>query len=346
MAEDRPADLGRRMQIFADPSWLPTGAKPLPLLRPLWNCVEPEASFLNAGRFDEYYQVADKLFVLSTIDECDFVLYPAEWNPQRPDSRIHEVASLARGRGKPMVVMSIHDSDDPIPVDSAIVFRTSLYASRRLPNEHALPCWSVDFMAAYGQGKPRVLPKLPRPTIGYVGYVDFLPGRTVAHTLVRAFRSRKAAHIGAVLRGRAVRSLLSSPGVEARVVVRAGGLTGLATMEQRLEYAHNMFDNAYALVCRGGGNYSYRLYEVLSCGRIPVVIDSDCVFPFDKYIDWDQCILRVPASQASHLATVLTKLHEAMSEREFQHRQLQARRIYDEWIKPRAFYSNLWRLLA
>ncbi len=64
----------------------------------------------------------------------------------------------------------------------------------------------------------------------------------------------------------------------------------------RQEYVHSMMESDYILCARGAGNFSRRLYEALSCGRIPVFVDTDCVLPYQSEINWKEyfvCGLRV-----------------------------------------------------
>ena len=50
---------------------------------------------------------------------------------------------------------------------------------------------------------------------------------------------------------------------------------------------------AFMMSSRGGGNYSVRFYEALRSGRIPVLLESDMIFPFEEEIDWGEiCICR------------------------------------------------------
>ena len=41
-------------------------------------------------------------------------------------------------------------------------------------------------------------------------------------------------------------------------------------------------DNLYGLCVRGFGNFSFRLGETLMMGRIPILIDTECILPFDR----------------------------------------------------------------
>ena len=55
----------------------------------------------------------------------------------------------------------------------------------------------------------------------------------------------------------------------------------------------NMLSGSFALCLRGNGNFSYRFYEALSFGRIPILINTDCVLPFESKINWKQHVISV-----------------------------------------------------
>jgi len=50
----------------------------------------------------------------------------------------------------------------------------------------------------------------------------------------------------------------------------------------RLEYFNNIQEHLFTFCYRGYGNYSYRFYEVLMMGRIPILVNTNCVIPFYK----------------------------------------------------------------
>ena len=71
--------------------------------------------------------------------------------------------------------------------------------------------------------------------------------------------------LGARLRGYAVRTLLRDKRIQMNFVFRKG-FSGCCDNSIRYEYVKNMVESDYALVTRGR-QFSYRLYEVLSCGE-------------------------------------------------------------------------------
>lgn len=55
-----------------------------------------------------------------------------------------------------------------------------------------------------------------------------------------------------------------------------------AVEQMRVEYERNLQGNVFVVCSRGAGNYSIRFYETLRAGRIPIMLDTDMVFPLDE----------------------------------------------------------------
>src|SRR4028118_739320 len=111
---------------------------------------------------------------------------------------------------------------------------------------------------------------------------------------------------------------------------------------QRQEFLDNLLRNPYALCVRGTDNYSWRFYEALSLGKIPVLIDTGCLLPMEDEIDWDNFILKVPATQLPELPDRLLAWHSSFSERAFGELQRDLRSI-SERMKPVNFYVEMFR---
>jgi exostosin family protein len=69
------------------------------------------------------------------------------------------------------------------------------------------------------------------------------------------------------------------------------------------KFAAHLDRNTYILCPRGTENYSYRIYETLSRGRIPVIIDTDMVLP--QEIDWDALSIRIPYDSLHRLQEIV-----------------------------------------
>ena len=338
-----------KLRVYTDRSYLPAGTRHVVFLFPFWGYIPEPLGDKDEGRFDDYARRGGEYFELTEdLAAADVALLPFEWRLGSPEhvAQAQRLAVEADRRGKKVIVFFNNDSAEPIPIANAIIFRTSFYRSTRQSTECAVPGWSVDFLPRYLGGKLPVREKRPMPVVGYCGYVDYdfaTPKSLLVH-LARRISGRKIKP-GAALRGRALRSLRRTNGLEVNFVYRTD-FSGGCDQTLREEYVRNIIDSDYALVTRGVGNFSYRLYEVMSCGRIPVLIDTDCVLPFDHIIDWKRYCVWIDESELSLLGKKILDFHEKLSSEEFRELQINIRRLYEEWLSPVGFHQNLRRCLT
>ena len=75
----------------------------------------------------------------------------------------------------------------------------------------------------------------------------------------------------------------------------------------------------YVICPRGIENFSFRVYEALKYGRIPVIIDTEMVLPTE--IDWDQVAIRIPYDRLNDLYDIILNDYCSRSADEFIERQ-------------------------
>jgi hypothetical protein len=107
-----------------------------------------------------------------------------------------------------------------------------------------------------------------------------------------------------------------------------------------------MVDSDYVLCTRGGGNFSYRFYETLSCGRIPLFVNTDCSLPFEQHIDWKKYCVWVEEEDLPHLGNIIREFHARLSPQEFQDMQLACRQLWLDWLSPQGFFANFHRYFS
>lgn len=338
-----------RLKIFADKSYLFGQDRYVILLYPFWGLIPEPQGDKDTGRFDDYYNLGQKFFLMaSSLSEADVAILPFEW---RSKSNIHaklayKLAKEVDNFGKRLIIFFNNDSDENIPIKNSIIFRTSFYRSKRKSNEFAIPGWSVDFLPRYLDNKLQIREKRSSPIVGYCGYVDYYY-RNLKSILKHAIglTSGRKPTLGARLRGYAVRTLLRDKRIQMNFVFRKG-FSGCCDNSIRYEYVKNMVESDYALVTRGAGNFSYRLYEVLSCGRIPVFVDTDCVLPFDHLIDWKKYCVWVDVKDIESIGDKVAEFHDSISDNDFADLQYSIRQLYEEWMSPVGFHRNLWSCLT
>ena len=88
------------------------------------------------------------------------------------------------------------------------------------------------------------------------------------------------------------------------------------------EYSNHLQRNTYIVCPRGTENYSFRIYEALSSGRIPVIIDTDIVLP--EQIDWESLAIVVPYDSLGRTYDIILNDYKLRSTEEFLERQRKA----------------------
>lgn len=196
------------------------------------------------------------------------------------------------------------------------------------------------------------------PSIGFCGQASLNPSKLVIDLIRGAYRNT-AYHLGlkleepqplyppALLRGRALRLLANSPLVETRFVLRPryrAGATGTAARERTTrEFYENIAETDYTLCVRGGGNFSKRFYETLAMGRIPLLVDTDCLLPFEPELDWSQYIVRVPQEQLPSLPQAVAAHFTIPGQTGLQELKRACRRLWEEDLSFGGFHRYLVR---
>ena len=324
-------------RVYTSRDWLEP-AEYVHLLWPMWGPSHWHERY--GDLFADFLKHGKELFTLTEdAASADFFLPPCGWQ-DGGSVQAFRMADLAARHGRPLVVFYNSDFEKPIPLSDAMIFRTSITAANALPNEQAWPAWTCDVLRTYGAGQVEPRTKSSRPTIGYCGYVDY---RNVVERVQRTLRSRVASW--SKLRGDAVRALAASREIDSRFILRRR-FGGHAGPTEREEYAQNMLACDYALVVRGRGNFSFRLYEAMSAAVIPVFIDTDCRLPFDNVIPYRELFVWIPVHDIQRISEYVLAFHSRHdADSLIAHRQ-RMRAVFDEYIAPMGFHSRVSQLLS
>jgi FkbM family methyltransferase len=313
------------LKIYADRKFLSPGTPHTPLLIPSWGDIDDESN-PDQSRYRHYSSVGKGFFMETDLSQAEIALLPGDWTHCQMEG--HRLAEALRGSRKPLVIFFFNDSEAKIALENSLIFRTSLRRSARRPNEFAAPGWSMDFGENYFQGQLPIREKQSCPTVGFCGFVPV--GETN-------------------LRRRAVNALAGSKLLSTRFLLRdefwagALGTTRSKIQKVRQEYADNIAGADYVLCVRGAGNFSYRLNEVLSSGRIPVFVDTDCVLPYEDFIDWKKHCVWVDVNDLDSIGEKIMAFHESLSREDFIGLQQSCRDLWVQWLSPEGFFANFHR---
>jgi hypothetical protein len=341
-------------RIWSSREELPAGEPHVLALAPFWGRAD-DPSRPRPDFADALVEHGAEFLELVDLDLADLAVFPRDWKRALENGVTPLDAFVGRVRGKPVLVYWASDSSDPFPVEGVTVLRPSLYRSRRRQREFALPGFHEDLLEYVG-GELPLREKGERAVVSFCGYAPAPPAargglRGVVGDARRARAVRRGEPLAEDLyvRWQAVQELADSSAVDTSFVLRedygGGAVFPELDVERwriaREEFVRNMAGSDYVLCTRGNGNYSYRLTEALSLGRIPVFVDTDCVLPYDRWIDWPSHGVWLDRRDLGRLGERIAAFHEAISPADFAALQQRNRALYEEWLSPLGFHRQL-----
>lgn len=109
---------------------------------------------------------------------------------------------------------------------------------------------------------------------------------------------------------------------------------GAQNLEQRESTTKEYYDNIalsdYVLCVRGAGNFSVRFYETLLMGKIPILVNTDCLLPLEHEIDWKKHTVWVEWNDRNQIAERVLAFHEKLSNEQFILLQKSNRQLWKE----------------
>lgn len=111
----------------------------------------------------------------------------------------------------------------------------------------------------------------------------------------------------------------------------------------RQEYLDSIYNNTFSLAIRWDWNFSFRLYEIMSAGRIPLFIDTNCKLPFDNQINYKDLFIRVPFNDIDNIDLYIQNYLKKHSDLNIISKEI--RNIYENYCTMTWFFGNMIRLL-
>ena len=198
---------------------------------------------------------------------------------QLADGQRHGIARLidavrSKYPNNPVVYSWNHDENEAnidelqclLPNEFCLAYNTSKPSSQDI----LVPFWNIETRQIWNPNDDRT------ERFGFIGYVG---GVGVRQKMYAAFSGKPGCHVSATER--------------------------MGRMEHG-EYIRTMLNWDFALCPRGGGLSSYRLYEAIQCGCVPILFADDAALPYPD-LDWNNIVMRMPEHWAENFGLV-TKL--------------------------------------
>jgi hypothetical protein len=304
-----------------------------------------------------FNKIVQENFEIVEQKDAEGFLLPSNVSFYSP-KRLKEIGVIATGLGLPSIGFDIgHERRKPEWLD--YIIRFSWYRALQEPGAIISPAYldseGLDLMAEMGIQQLTPMKKPDVPTIGFCGREGGKLGLAIWRVLPKRLTRWMASNFfcGTTrgirmtccypLRVDSIQILEKDPRIQMNRIRRGRlGAQPTAKGQLRRQFLNNLTNNAYALCVRGTDNYSWRFYEALSLGRIPIVIDTDCVLPWEEQIPWERLILRVPSTCLTELPDRLWQWHSSFSPSEFQQLQLELRSVFER-LKPANFHLELFQ---
>lgn len=313
------------------------------------------------NRLEQYNSlVGDPLFaVANSAKEADAILLPADWafaGRRAPEIARHYL-NLSDVSGKPLIVSSLGDTTKEIPGKRTIVLRTSKYRWSAKKNEIFCPPVVNDRLAGkkieWIDGKPS------RPKVGFVGQSQKNKTNPLSNFLrfgkkdyllsLSALMNEKYGNCrsGLYFRSKALQMLAADPRIDDKFIKRNSWGLDVRQDEsvlrsQTQEYDNNIASNMFTVCVRGAGNFSLRLYEVLSIGRIPLLIDTDDVRPLEGILDYNEFCCIIKGRDIDKLPGLFLDFYDGKSPNQLLDMQTSARSAFVDYLEFKTFSRRVF----
>lgn len=274
------------------------------------NDIELNNNHLGMSKLAGTIEFCKANFIYTTDIECaDIIVLPIGFDIGEPI--FIELNELSIKYNKPFVCFYCADDDKIYPIGpNVILFRTSFYKSTKLLNEYALSVFGPDYFNNVWINEDSI-------SIGYCG-------------------NAKNNRLG-YLRG-----LEQQKEFKTNFVIRNKVWAKINNKQAQLDYFNNMRENMFIFCYRGAGNFSWRFYEIFMMGRIPIIIDTDCVYPYNGEYDLTPHAVVINESEVKKIYHINMKLRKFIADNKGNLINIQKsnRMLWEKYFSPCGFLQK------
>ena len=308
--------------------------------------------------FAKYIQEANYTEV-DSIESCHVAIYSHRaFDPEtlELDRGIYDAMEIARKYHKPLIIDATSDSDVAIDLADAHILRCGLYKSLQRSFETECPFWS-NYRSKAKLDALEISSKPDKPTVGFCGttvsigklsnMTKFLSPNWVAKSLLAKGKLASKVDIrvregmSLKLRETAIRLITSDKRLNSNFDLSNNYQSYYCKDDNNRIVLEDLFientrKSDYILCVRGTGNYSGRFYMALNAGRIPVVLDTDTVIPYEEKLN----LVKVPIHSLDRIGDIILEHFKNTPERDFQCMKAQNRQAYYQFLAPEQFFPH------
>ncbi len=294
-----------------------------------------------------------------TLESADIAVLPYTWNYYIETKRVAEALTFAdtcRALHKKLITQIGGDFGVTPPVTDCYVLRQSGYATGKLPLQYTMPVFIRDPLKEVFHTNTVLLhPKPQKPLVGFCGQAG---GGLVKYTkdALTTLGRNSLYHLGispgepqqilpaSLLRNRVLNILEKDTRIDCQFIrrrkYRAGARTEAERSASALEFFSNIQNTDYTVCVRGSGNFSVRLFETLSMGRIPVFVNTDCLLPFEELIPWKEHCVWVNGNELNRIGEAIHLFHNRLDAQAFENRLTGNRLLWEKHLSISGFWDT------
>ncbi len=320
---------------------------------PLLDHYFGSSSFGKNRAGDSALKLFNKQFfnLVETPEASDYFLIPHNFFYIKDKKYLKDFVSLSEKHNKKILVFCYGDSDADINIPNSIIFRTSQYKYKKKSNEIIMPAIADDLL----EGRELTFrEKIDKPVVGFCGWADYSSfyrrmvenvKKSVIHIKSILLSTNYFFHTrGLVLRIKALGILKKSSLVSTNFIIRnsfsGNEKTRRISMETaRVEYVNNIVNSDFSLAIKGDGNFSIRFYEILSLGKIPVLLDTDCALPLENIIDYSRFLLKINVSSMKNIDQIISEYYNSLTAADFVEKQKTSRAMFETYLRSDRYFN-------
>lgn len=238
---------------------------------------------------------------INSLEECDFAVFPDKFSLNK--EKINKLNEKCIKANKKLICFENDDFAGEHNLNSNIIlFRTSVCKSKLKENERIFPVLVSDLLDTFNG-----------PNNKNIGYVGSCAKNTIRYNIIKEIESLFQEDFNSIYRDGFYPT------------------TNNYNINTTREFLDNIKTNRYTLCPRGVGNFSYRFYETLSLGRIPILIDTDCELPLKNKINWEKHIIFIKQDEIKNLKQIINE-----DDRDC----FQNRLMWEKYLSPSGYFKN------
>ena len=349
------------IRLYVNPAWQREGLYS-PLLFPFWGNPTEAVSLFAKEMFDAHPFDTSAYTITADIQQADIVFAPYRhiWLLNHDTALLAECSRVAQQAGLPLLVDGMGDIERPVDTPNTYVLRIGGY--RFLPEQRRIqmPPAADDLLERCCGGEFSVREKqVGKPIVGFAGWAELSSWQTL-RTVIKELPIRmrgifdsnyRAMKKGVLWRAKALAILERSSLVKLNLKKRSSFSGSVRTAGKdmralRQDFVDTVLASDYALDVRGDANDSTRLFEILSLGRIPVLVDTERRLPFSDEVDYKEFCLIVDFRDINELPERIAEFHKAVTPERFIDMQRKARDAFVQNFRIDAQMKHIVRSLS